>query len=156
MKLKVGQKAPEFELPDQDGKMRRLADYRGKKVLLYFYPRDNTPGCTVEACEFRDNIKEISKAGLAVLGVSADSVASHKKFSDKFNLPFSILSDPEKKVIKSYGAWGKKKFLGREYFGILRSSFLIDENGKLAKIYEKVKPAVHTSEVLDGIITEKI
>ena len=145
--LQIGKKAPSFSLPDQDGKVHTLQDYAGKKVLLYFYPKDDTPGCTVEACNFRDGYKEFKKVGLVILGVSADSVKSHKKFADKFKLPFPLLADESKKVIESYGVWQKKKFMGREYMGIVRSSFLIDEQGKLAKIYETVKPPVHADEV---------
>ena len=146
--LKVGNKAPRFELPDQDGKMHKLSDYAGKKVLIYFYPKDDTPGCATEACNFRDNFKEMSKMGLIVLGVSKDTVKSHKKFADKFNLNFPILSDESTEMIKEYGAWRLKKFMGREYMGIERMSMLVDESGKVAKIYESVKPAVHTQEVM--------
>lgn len=146
--LKVGNKAPKFELPDQDGKMHKLSDYAGKKVLIYFYPKDDTPGCTTEACNFRDNFKEMSKMGLVVLGVSKDTVKSHKKFADKFDLNFPILSDESTEMIKEYGAWRLKKFMGREYMGIERMSVLVDEAGKVAKIYEAVKPAVHTQEVI--------
>ena len=146
--LKVGNKAPKFELLDQDGKMHKLSDYAGKKVLIYFYPKDDTPGCTTEACNFRDNFKEMSKMGLIVLGVSKDTVKSHKKFADKFNLNFPILSDESTEMIKEYGAWRLKKFMGREYMGIERMSMLVDESGKVAKIYESVKPAVHTQEVM--------
>lgn len=145
--IKIGQKATPFTLSDQDGKIHRLKDYLGKKVLLYFYPKDDTPGCTVEACSFRDGYNEFKKLGLIILGVSADSVKSHKKFSDKFSLPFPLLSDEDKKVCMAYGVWGKKKFMGREYMGITRSSFLIDEKGKIAKIYNEVKPPVHAEEV---------
>ena len=148
MKLKVGQKAPAFELPDQDGKTRKLLDYSGKWVLLYFYPKDDTPGCTIEACSIRDSFANFKKMKTIVLGVSADSVKSHKKFEKKYKLPFSILSDENKKVIKAYGIWGKKKFMGREYMGIKRTSFLISPEGKIAKIYEDVKAASHASEVL--------
>ena len=153
MKLKVGQKAPAFELPDQDGKTRKLLDYSGKWVLLYFYPKDDTPGCTIEACSIRDSFANFKKMKTIVLGVSADSVKSHKKFEKKYKLPFSILSDENKKVIKAYGIWGKKKFMGREYMGIKRTSFLISPEGKIAKIYEDVKAASHASEVLafDGL-----
>lgn len=145
--IKVGQKAPNFTLPDQDGKMHSLSDYLGKKVLLYFYPKDDTPGCTTEACNFRDGYEEFKKMGLVILGVSKDAVKSHKRFAEKFSLPFPLLSDEEGKVIERYGSWGKKKFMGREYMGIFRNSFLIDEEGKVAKIYESVKAADHAEEV---------
>ena len=149
--MKLGQKVPTFTLPDQDGKMHSLADYTGKKVLLYFYPKDDTPGCTTEACNFRDNYKELSKMGLAILGVSKDSVKSHKKFVEKFDLPFPLLSDETGEMVEKYESWGKKKFMGREYMGVLRNSFLIDEDGKIAKIYEAVKPADHVGEVTTDI-----
>jgi thioredoxin-dependent peroxiredoxin len=145
--LILKEKAPLFTLPDQDGKIHCLRDYLGKKVLLYFYPKDDTPGCTTEACNFRDNIEALGDAGLVVLGVSADSVKSHKKFADKFDLPFLLLSDETKEVCEAYGVWGKKKFMGREYMGISRMSFLIDEKGNLTKIYEDVKPKEHVGEV---------
>ena len=149
--LKVGNKAPKFELPDQDGKWHKLSDYLGKKVLIYFYPKDDTPGCTTEACNFRDNFADMSKMGLVVLGVSKDSVKSHKKFSEKFNLNFPILSDESTEMINAYGAWRLKKFMGREYMGTERMSVLVDEDGKVAKIYESVKPADHTQEVMGDI-----
>lgn len=145
--LKIGNKAPTFSLPDQDGKIHSLSDYQGKKVLLYFYPKDDTPGCTTEACNFRDEYEEFQKIGLVILGVSADSVKSHKKFAEKFNLNFPLLADEDKKLCEAYGVWGLKKFMGREYMGIARTSFLIDENGNLEKIYEGVKPPVHAEEV---------
>ena len=149
--LKVGNKAPKFELPDQDGKLHKLSDYLGKKVLIYFYPKDDTPGCTTEACNFRDNFADMSKMGLVVLGVSKDSVKSHKKFADKYDLNFPILSDESTEMIKDYGAWRLKKFMGREYMGIERMSVLVDEDGKVAKIYESVKPADHTQEVIEDV-----
>jgi peroxiredoxin Q/BCP len=145
--VKIGQKAPAFSLADQDGNTHALKDYKGKKVLLYFYPKDDTPGCTTEACNFRDGYKEFQKMGLVILGVSKDSVKSHKKFAEKFTLPFALLSDESTEVSQAYGVWGLKKFMGREHMGITRSSFLIDEEGKIAKIYETVKPADHAMEV---------
>jgi peroxiredoxin Q/BCP len=148
---KLGDTAPDFRLVDQQGKMKALSDFSGQWVVLYFYPKDDTPGCTTEACNFRDNIQALSDAGLVVLGVSADSVKSHKKFADKYTLPFPLLSDENKGVCEAYGVWGKKKFMGREYMGISRMSFLIDEKGNLAKIYEDVKPKEHVDEVKTDI-----
>lgn len=145
--LKIGSKAPSFSLPDQDGKIHSLSDYKAKKVLLYFYPKDDTPGCTTEACNFRDGYKDFEKMGLVILGISKDSAKSHKKFADKFHLPFPLLSDEAGEVVEKYNSWGKKKFMGREYMGILRNSFLIDEDGKIVKVYESVKPADHADEV---------
>lgn len=146
--LKVGDKAPNFKLLDQNSKEHTLEMYKGKKVLIYFYPKDDTPGCTTEACNFRDNIEELSNLCVVILGVSKDSVKSHKKFAEKYNLNFPILSDESTLMIQAYGAWRKKKFMGKEYMGIERMSVLIDENGKVAKIYEEVKPDVHTQEVI--------
>ena len=145
--IELNKKAPTFSLPDQEGKVHSLSDYLGKKVLLYFYPKDDTPGCTVEACNFRDGYKEFQKMGLVILGVSKDTVKSHKKFADKFELPFPLLADEDHEVAESYGIWKKKKLYGREYMGMERSSFLIDEKGNIAKIYETVKPPVHAEEV---------
>jgi peroxiredoxin Q/BCP len=150
--LHLNKKAPAFTLPDQDGNIHKLVDYKGRRVLLYFYPKDDTPGCTTEACTFRDGYKTFQDMGLVVIGISADSVKSHRKFSDKFSLPFPLLSDETHEVCEAYGVWGKKKFMGREYMGITRSSFLIDEEGKLIKIYEQVKPAVHAEEVKQDIV----
>jgi peroxiredoxin Q/BCP len=148
MKIKTGQKAPDFKLPDQDGTLHTIGEYKGKWVLLYFYPKDDTPGCTKEACAIRDDFLDFDKLKLQVLGVSADSVANHKKFAEKYALPFTLLADEKRQVIKAYGVWGKKKFMGREYEGIFRQSFLIDPGGKIAKVYEKVRPAEHATEVL--------
>jgi peroxiredoxin Q/BCP len=148
MKLTVGKPAPLFELPDQDGKIHRLKDSLGTWVLLYFYPKDNTPGCTKEACTIAEAFPDFAKLKIQVFGMSADSVASHKKFAEKYKLPFPLLSDESKKTIKAYGAWGTKKFMGREYEGIFRMSFLIDPKGNIAHIYEKVTPVKHADEVL--------
>jgi peroxiredoxin Q/BCP len=148
MQLKIGDQAPDFTLKDQRGKAHTLSSYLGKTVLLYFYPKDDTAGCTKEACEIRDNFSAFKKMDTVVLGVSADSVDSHQKFAEKFSLPFPILSDPTKETINAYEAWGKKKFMGKEYEGILRISFLIDEKGTIEKIYEQVKPAQHAKEVI--------
>jgi peroxiredoxin Q/BCP len=146
--LEVGKKAPAFNLPDQDGKTHRLSDYAGKWVLLYFYPKDNTPGCTKEACAIRDEWADFRELGAVVLGVSRDSVKSHRNFADKHSLPFTLLSDESTEMIQKYGAWQKKKMAGREYMGIVRMSYLIDPAGKVAKVYPKVKPVEHSSEVL--------
>ncbi len=147
MKLKVKQAAPAFKLPDQAGKVHQLADYAGKWVLLYFYPKDDTTGCTKEACGIREEFPNFKKLKLTVLGVSIDSVKSHAKFATKYDLPFTLLSDEEKVVVNKYGVWGQKKFMGKEYMGTLRTSFLIDPTSKIAKIYEKVDPATHAETV---------
>lgn len=147
MAIKVGQKAPDFTLPDQNGDKHKLSDYQGQWVLLYFYPKDDTSGCTAEACALRDNFPKFKK-GAAILGVSIDSVASHKKFEAKYKLPFTLLADEEKKVVNKYGVWAEKSMYGRKYMGTLRNSYLIDPQGKIAKIYEKVKPAEHAEQVL--------
>ncbi len=152
--LKLHQKAPAFSLEDQHGVTHTLAQYLGKKVLIYFYPKDDTPGCTTEACNFRDNYAVLSEAGLVVVGVSKDTVKSHKKFAEKFDLPFPILSDEDTSVCQAYGVWGMKKFMGREYIGISRMSFLIDEKGNITKIYEEVKPKNHTQEVAVDIASQ--
>ncbi|HZZ99260.1 MAG TPA: thioredoxin-dependent thiol peroxidase [Candidatus Paceibacterota bacterium] len=148
MKLKEHEAAPDFTLPDQDGKEHSLSDYMGKWVLVYFYPKDDTPGCTKEACAIRDNFPDFKKSKLTVLGISVDSIKSHKKFVDKYDLPFTLLADEDKKVVEEYGVWGKKKFMGREYMGTLRTSFLIDPMGVITKIYENVKPDIHAEQVL--------
>jgi peroxiredoxin Q/BCP len=148
MALGIGDNAPAFTLPDQNGDMHSLSDYAGAWLLIYFYPKDDTAGCTKEACMIRDDFPNFEKLDLAVVGVSADSVKSHKKFAEKYHLPFTLLSDEEKEMINAYGVWGKKKFMGREYDGIFRSSFLIDPSGVIKKIYEKVKPGEHAEEVL--------
>jgi len=151
MNPKINQKAPDFTLADQDGKIHKLSSYKGSWVLLYFYPKDNTTGCTAEACAMRDYFPNFGKFKAKVLGVSIDSVKSHKKFADKYKLPFTLLADEEKKVVNKYGVWAKKKFMGREYMGTLRMSFLINPEGKIAKVYEKVNPAMHASEVLKDL-----
>ncbi len=148
MMLEVGKKAPSFKLNDQNGNTISLNDYKGKKVVLYFYPKDNTPGCTKEACDYRDSIKEIEKHNAIVIGISADSISSHKNFSGKYNLPFPILSDEDKKVIESYSVWKEKNMYGKKYMGIERTTVIIDENGKIKKIFPKVKVDGHTEEVI--------
>ena len=148
MDLKVGDSAPDFELPDQDGKIHKLSDYQGQKILVYFYPKDDTPGCTIEACQIRDDFPKFNSVKAKILGISTDSVESHKKFSQKHSLPFTLLADANKEVVKAYNVYKPKKFLGKEFLGTQRTSFLIDGDGKIAKIYEKVKPALHAKEVL--------
>ena len=151
MKLTVGDKAPDFSLPDQEGKTHQLSDYLGSKVLIYFYPRDFTPGCMAEACSIRDDFPKFESSKVIVLGISTDSEESHKKFSQKHSLPFTLLADSDKKTVKDYDVYKPKKFLGKEFLGTMRTSFLITEQGKIAKIYENVKPAVHSEEVLRNL-----
>ena len=146
--LQEGTIAPDFTVPTDGGGEVTLSDYRGKKVVLYFYPKDDTPGCTTEACNFRDDHSEILAAGAAVLGVSPDSVKSHDKFKLKFALPFALLSGPDHQVAELYGAWGEKKMFGRTYMGIIRSTFVIDEQGKIVKVFPKVRTKSHSQEVL--------
>ncbi len=145
--------ADDFSLADQNGKVHTLRAYRGKWVVLYFYPKDDTPGCTKEACSFRDNAAELEKKNVVVLGVSKDSASSHKKFADKFHLNFPLLSDERLSTIKAYKAWGEKKFMGRSHDGILRITYLIDPKGEVAKVYEKVNPLVHTAQILADLDT---
>lgn len=147
-KLKVGDKAPAFELKNQDGKTLSLKDYEGRKLALYFYPKDDTPGCTAESCNLRDNYSMLKKKGYEVIGVSADTEKSHKKFANKFKLPFDLLSDGEKKMVEDYGVWGEKMLFGRKYMGIIRTTFIIDENGKIERIIKDVETADHTSQIL--------
>ncbi len=149
--IQIHTQAPSFSLEDQDGTTHTLEQYQGKKVLLYFYPKDDTPGCTTEACSFRDNYQALHNSGLVVLGVSKDTVKSHKKFAEKFTLPFPLLADVEGVVCEAYGVWRKKKFMGREYMGIERMSFLIDEKGNVSKIYDGVKPKEHVGEVRQDV-----
>lgn len=141
-------KALDFSLPDQNGEFHKLSDYKGQFVVLYFYPKDDTPGCTVEACSFRDNQEKFRENGIVILGISKDTILSHKKFAQKHNLRFTIFSDVEKKVIKKYKAWGEKKFLGRTFDGTLRKTYLIDKDGNIVKEYEKVSPLTHAAEIL--------
>lgn len=146
--LKLNTKAPDFSLPDQEGNVHSLADYKGKWVLVYFYPKDETPGCIKEACAIRDNWPFFEKLDCVVIGVSADSVKSHDKFVNKYKLPFILLADEKKEMLEKYGAWQKKNFLGKEYMGIKRMSYLINPEGEVAKIYPDVKAAGHAEEVL--------
>ncbi|MDD2522194.1 MAG: thioredoxin-dependent thiol peroxidase [Anaerolineaceae bacterium] len=150
--LKEGDLAPDFELPDQEEVTHKLSDYRGKKVVLYFYPKDDTPGCTKEACSFRDSFADFRKHGMVVLGVSKDSVKSHAKFQEKYSLPFPLLSDTDLAVVKAYEVWGEKKYMGKEFMGVLRTTYIIDEEGKIMKVYEKVKPQDHAQEILQDIL----
>ena len=149
--LKVGQKAPEFTVVNDEGQKMKLSDFKGKKVVLYFYPKDDTPGCTTEACAFRDGIDEITDRGAVVLGVSADSVESHKKFKDKFELNFPLLADADKKITQAYGTWKEKSMYGKKYMGIERTTFIIDEQGKISHIFPKVKVDEHYDEVVEAL-----
>lgn len=150
--LKVGDCAPNFSLPDQEGKTHTLEDYRGKWVVLYFYPKDDTPGCTKEACSFRDEKGRLEELGAVVLGVSADDVESHGRFHGKYGLNFPLLANPEKDIIRAYGAWGKKTLYGKEYEGVLRYTYLIDPEGRVAKVWDKVKPDEHALEVAEALM----
>ncbi len=147
----VNEKAPDFSLSDQNGTQHSLSSYRGKWVLIYFYPKDDTPGCTKQACVLRDALPSFEKLDAVILGISADTEKSHKKFEEKYSLPFTLLSDPEKVAVNAYGVWAPKKFMGREFLGILRTSFLIDPEGTIVKVYENVKPALHAEEVLKDL-----
>lgn len=151
MPLSSGTIAPDFQLPDETGVIRSLSEFRGKTIVLYFYPKDDTPGCTTEACEFRDAYAEYEKAGVIILGVSPDAPKSHTKFKEKFSLPFPLLADTDHLVCSAYGVWGRKKFMGREYDGVFRTTFLISPDGSIQKVFEGVKPAGHAAEVLSAI-----
>jgi len=149
--MNLNELSPDFSLKDQNGKAHSLSEYKGKWVLLYFYPRDFTPGCTTEACGIRDNFDEYKKKGIVVLGVSSDSVESHKKFAAKHELPFTLLSDENKKVIKMYGVEKEKNIFGKKVMGVSRTSYLINPKGEIAKIYKNVKPPIHASQVLEDV-----
>ncbi len=149
--LKAGNKAPDFKLKSDAGETISLKDYKGRKVILYFYPKDMTSGCTAEACDFRDNIKKFEKKNTVVIGVSADDTASHVKFKDKYKLPFTLLSDESKKMLKDYGVWQEKSLYGKKYMGIVRTTFVIDEKGKIEKVFDKVKVDGHIAELLEVI-----
>jgi peroxiredoxin Q/BCP len=151
LKLKEGDKAPEFSANMNAGGKISLADYLGKNVILYFYPKDDTPGCTKEACAFRDHFADFKKVGAMVFGVSPDSVKSHDKFVEKFKLPFTLLADEDKKIVEAYGVWGEKSFMGRKYMGVYRVTFLIGPDGKIKKIWPEVKPDEHAAEVLAAL-----
>jgi peroxiredoxin Q/BCP len=148
MPISFGIPAPDFELIDDTNQTRRLADFRGQRVVLYFYPKDDTPGCTKEACNFRDDYSAYEQAGITILGISPDSVESHQKFKAKFQLPFSLLADEGHKVCDAYGVWGPKKFMGKSYEGVLRTTFLIGPDGSILRVFENVRPAEHSAEVL--------
>ena len=152
MKLNTGDKAPAIDAFDHNGHKVSLEEYRGSKVILYFYPKDDTPGCTAEACNLRDNYKVLMEKGFKIIGVSADSTSSHLKFADKYKLPFPLIPDTDKNIIKAYGAWGKKKFMGREYDGIIRMTFIIAEDGNILKVFDKVKTKDHTDQILAEVI----
>ncbi len=147
--LKAGDDAPHFEGLDQNGRKISINDFPNQKIVLYFYPKDDTPGCTAQACNLRDNIFELQDRNYAVVGVSADSVKSHKKFQEKYNLPFPLIADPDKNIINAYGVWGEKKFMGRTFDGIHRVTFLIDEDHKIEKVIDSVKTKDHTAQILE-------
>ena len=149
--LEIGTKAPDFTLKDKDGKEVSLYDFLGKKVVLYFYPKDNTPGCTRQACAFAETYEEFKSKNFEVIGISKDSVASHVKFAEKYSLPFVLLSDPERKAIEAYGVWQEKKMCGKVSMGVVRTTFIIDESGNIAEIMPKVKPDTNAQEILDKI-----
>jgi thioredoxin-dependent peroxiredoxin len=149
--VEEGQDAPDFELTSDSGKVIRLSQFRGKPVVLYFYPRDDTPGCTAQACGIRDSYDDFEERGAVVLGVSPDEETSHVKFKQKYGLPFTLLADPEHVVAEQYGVWGEKKYMGRTYMGVERSTFLIDENGRIARIMRRVKPDAHVEQVLAAL-----
>ena len=146
--LEIGTKAPDFTLPDQNGNMHSLSEYRGKKVILYFYPKDNTAGCTKQACGFAERFPQFTEKGAVVLGISKESVASHKKFEEKYGLPFTLLADPELVAIQAYDVWQEKKNYGKTYMGVVRTTYLIDEEGKIAKAFDKVKAADNPEQML--------
>lgn len=152
--LKVGDKAPYFKGIDQDNKTVELSQFQGKKLILYFYPKDSTPGCTAEACNLRDNYSDLLEKGFAIVGVSADSVKRHQNFVTKNNLPFPLIADEEKVIIQDYGVWGQKKFMGREFLGIKRTTFVIDEQGDIELIFDKVKTKDHTNQILASFVKE--
>lgn len=147
--LVPGQPAPDFALPDDTGALRRLSDFRGHPVVLYFYPKDDTPGCTLEACNFRDDYSQYEQAGFVILGISPDTPQSHARFKTKYHLPFPLLADKGHEICERYGVWGRKKFMGREYDGVLRTTFVIDAQGNIASIFASVKPAGHSKEILE-------
>jgi len=151
MPIAAGRPAPEFSLADETGATRNSTDFRGQTIVLYFYSKDYTPGCTTEACNFRDDYSAYQQAGVVILGVSPDSPKSHAKFKQKFQLPFSLLADEDHAICEAYGVWGQKKFMGKEYMGVLRTTFVIDPQGVVKKVFEDVKPADHSAEVLAAV-----
>jgi len=151
VKIREGGIAIDFRLPDQEGKIHQLSDYKGRWILLYFYPRDNTPGCTKEALNIKNHFADFQKLNILVFGISVDSIESHKKFAEKYNIPFSLLSDSKKEIVKKYGVWQKKKLMGNIYMGVKRTSFLISPDFKIVKIYYNVKPEIHAKEVLQDL-----
>ena len=152
MVLSEGVKAPEFNLTDSEGNQHRLSDYEGETIVVYFYPKDDTPGCTKEACSFRDAYADFKEAGVEVIGISPDTEQSHKKFANKHDLPFTLLSDPDHQVSEAYGVWGLKKYMGREYEGIYRTTFIIGPDGEIKRVFENVKPSDHSQEVLEEVM----
>jgi peroxiredoxin Q/BCP len=152
MTIQANDQAPDFSLPDENGTLHKLSEYKGKVVVLYFYPKDDTSGCTTEACGFRDQYHEYTEAGVTVIGVSPDSTISHSKFKAKYNLPFTLLADEGHKVCELYGVWGRKISMGREYDGVFRTTFLIGPDGKIKKVFESVKPDGHSAEILAALI----
>lgn len=146
-----GQQAPDFAGKDQNGNQVKLSDYRGKKVILYFYPKDDTPGCTKEACNLRDNYQELKNQGFEILGVSVDDEASHQKFIDKYDLPFTLIADTDKEIVNQYGVWGEKNMYGKKFMGTNRWTYIIDEEGKIEHIFKKVKSADHTAQILEKV-----
>jgi peroxiredoxin Q/BCP len=152
--LTKGTRAPDFEAHNQDGKTIRLKDFRGKKVILYFYPKDDTPGCTAEACNLRDNYQKWIEKGFEVIGISPDSMKSHQKFIEKYHLPFSLVSDPDRNILKAYGAWGTRKMYGRSYDGVLRTTYVIDEEGIIEKVLVKVDTKNHSTQILQELNLE--
>lgn len=148
MSLNIGDKVPDFEGKDQNGNVIKLSDYKGKKIVLYFYPKDDTPGCTAESCNLRDNYSQFREKGYEVIGVSSDGEKSHRRFISKFDLPFNLIADTDKKIHEIFGTWGEKSMFGRKYMGTIRTTFIIDEEGKVANIIEKVNTEDHTSQIL--------
>jgi peroxiredoxin Q/BCP len=151
MFIPAGSQAPDFTLLDENETPRRLSDYRGQPVVLYFYPKDDTPGCTIEACAFRDDYSGYQQAGVTILGVSPDTPKKHTRFKEKYHLPFTLLADTDHAVCEMYGAWGKKKYLGREYDGVLRTTYVINQQGMVARVFENVRPEGHSQAVLDAL-----
>jgi thioredoxin-dependent peroxiredoxin len=154
MVLSAGMKAPQFELVDSQGNLHALSDYKGQSIVIYFYPKDDTPGCTKEACSFRDSYSDFKKAGVEIIGISPDSEKSHTKFTEKYDLPFTLLSDPDHQVCEAFGVWGLKKYMGREYEGVYRTTFIIGPQGEIKRVFENVKPSDHSHEVLAALSHE--